>query len=107
VDKRSRSSIPPNAKEYVVTAYRREGSPSDRGGCTITLRKTECRYRGKVVGLRFYEEDSTLVREVPLKGIGRTVSYMTGTIPAHCLVLSRISRGCNTVSRDSGWRTAG
>jgi hypothetical protein len=68
VDKRYRSSIPPSAKEYVVTAYGREGSPSDRGGCTITRRQTECRYRGKVVGWRFYEEDGTLVREVPLKG---------------------------------------
>jgi hypothetical protein len=68
VDKRYRSSIPPGAKESVVTAYRREGSPSGRGGCTITLRKAECRDRGQVVGWRLYEADGTLVCEVPLQG---------------------------------------
>jgi len=68
VDKHYQSSIPPGAKEHVVTEYSQEGLPSDRGGCTIHLRETECRYRGKVVGKRFYEEDGTLVQEIPLNG---------------------------------------
>jgi hypothetical protein len=67
VDKRYRSSIPPGAKEVVVTEYRRDALPSGRG-CSITMRKTECWYRGKVVGWRFYEEDGSLSHEVPLKG---------------------------------------
>jgi hypothetical protein len=65
VDKRYKSSIPAGAKEQVVTEYRCD---ADRGGCTITLRTTECRYRGKIVGMRCYEEDGMLVRETPLKG---------------------------------------
>jgi hypothetical protein len=60
VDDRYRSSIPPGVAERTVSEYRREGS-------AVWPRRTECLPGEEIVGERWYDEDGTLVEEIPLQ----------------------------------------